>query len=144
MRNAVRTARHPSGPEARGGVQRAGRHGGMLLAKCWQIVPDVFLSPVTRRCRRPGRSGRNYIYSERMNLAQLPIAVGVRNVPLAVSRTGGPHAPLHLHPRRPRRDPPRALPPPPPPRAAEAGGPVAEEPGLHPRGHGTPPTPLAL
>src|SRR5262245_26683978 len=85
-----------------------------------------------------------WLYSERMNLAQLPIAVGVRNVPLAVSRTGGPHAPLHLHSRRPRRDPPRALPPPPPPRAAEDGGPVAEEPGLHPRGHGTPPTPLAL
>src|SRR5260370_29791606 len=75
------------------------------------------------------------LYSKRMNLAQLPIAVAVHKVQLVASCTGCHYAPLHLYFRRPRRHPPRALPSPPSPRPTEDGGLVAQEPRLHPRRH---------
>lgn len=73
-----------------------------------------------------------------MNLAHLPSAVGIRNLQPDGRCTGDSHAPVPVPSRSPRCHSPRALPPPAPVRPAEDGGPLAEEPGVHPRGHRTP------
>src|SRR5262249_4636610 len=78
------------------------------------------------------------LYSKRMKLAQLPTAGGIPNVQLKGSCTGGAHAPIHVHPRSPRRLALRALPPPSPAGATAGGSPLAQGPGAHPRGHRPP------
>src|SRR5262245_5015403 len=62
------------------------------------------------------------LYWNRLKVAQLPTAIGIRNVQLDISCTGNSHAPLYLHAGCPRCHSPRPLSPSASARAAEDGG----------------------